>query len=183
MFFWWLFFQNKNCWHFKFSMNQIFGKSFIILKNWGIVVYYCWNYRPSNLLHHFIEYRLDQLNNKHTKIAVNLGKTIFWRPLSKEMSAKNLKFFGPCPSTTKWRLCKVIAKLNGNHVLMVNIVKLHEYQTFGLIKMHNMSKTWFANNKFNLLRWNKKHCSCISRAFSCQKLSQTWDSAFNYTGY
>ena len=29
------------------------------------------NYGPSKLLRQFIEYRLDQLNNKHTKIAVN----------------------------------------------------------------------------------------------------------------
>ena len=31
-----------------------------------------WNYRPPKLLLHFIKYRLDQLNNKHTKIALNL---------------------------------------------------------------------------------------------------------------
>ena len=30
---------------------------------------------------------------------------------------------------------------------MANIFKLHEYQTFGLLKMHNTSKIWFANNK------------------------------------
>ena len=59
-----------------------------------------------------------------------------------------MKFFGP--PTTKWRPCKIFAKLNGNHLLMANIFKLHEYQTFGLMKMHNMCKIWFANNIFSL---------------------------------
>ena len=61
-----------------------------------------------------------------------------FRLLLKEMSAKSLKFFGP--PTTKWRPCKIFGKLNGNHLLMANIFKLHEYQTFGLMKMHNMCK-------------------------------------------
>ena len=49
------------------------------------------------------------------------------------------------PSTTKWRPCKVLAKLDGNHLLMANIFKLHKYQTFSLMKMHNMCKIGFAN--------------------------------------
>ena len=56
-----------------------------------------------------------------------------------------------CPPTKKWRLRKIFAKLNGNH-LMANIFKLHEYQTFGFMKMHNMNKIWLANNKFSLLK-------------------------------
>ena len=52
------------------------------------------------------------------------------------MSAKSLKLFGP--PTTKWQPCKVFSKLNGNHLLMANIVKRHEYQTFGFMKMHHM---------------------------------------------
>ena len=59
-----------------------------------------------------------------------------------------MKLFGP--PATKWRPCKTFAKSNGNHFLMANIFKLHEHQTFGLMKMHNMSKIWFANNKFSL---------------------------------
>ena len=47
------------------------GKGLSYLKKWGIWVNYSWNYGPSKLLLRFIEYRLDQLNNKHTKIAVN----------------------------------------------------------------------------------------------------------------
>ena len=65
------FFQNKNCWHFEFIMNQIFRQKFIIFENLSIGVNYCWNYGLSKLLLHFIEYRLDQLNNKDMKIAVN----------------------------------------------------------------------------------------------------------------
>ena len=46
--------------------------------------------------------------------------------------------------------CKVFAKFNGNHLLMANIFKLYEYQTFGLLEMHSMCKIWFANNIFIL---------------------------------
>ena len=52
------------------------------------------------------------------------------------MSAKSLKLFGP--PTTKWWACKDFAKLSGNHLLLANVFKPHEYQTFGLIKIHNM---------------------------------------------
>ena len=45
---------------------------------------------------------------------------------------------------------EVFAKLNGKHLLMANIFKFHEYQTFCLMKMHNMSKIWFVNDKFSL---------------------------------
>ena len=74
-----------------------------------------------------------------------------------------MKFFDP--PTTKWRPCKIFAKLNGNHLLMANIFKLHEYQTFGLMKMHNMCKIWFANKIFSLLRWNKKYFSWFFKGF------------------
>ena len=111
-------------------MNQIFGQRFIIFKKWGIGVNYCWNYGSSKLLLHFIEYRLDQVNSKHTKIAVNSA----------------MQYFGP--TTTKWRPCKIFVKLNGNHLLMANIFKLYEYQTFGLMKMRNVCKIWFVNKIF-----------------------------------
>ena len=79
------------------------------------------------------------------------------------MSAESLKLFDS--STTKWWPCKAFAKLNEKHLLMANIFKLEEYETFGLIKMHNVSKIWFANNKFNLLRWNKKRFSWFFKGF------------------
>ena len=47
---------------------------------------------------------------------------------------------------------KVFAKLNENHLLMANIFKLHQYQTFGLMKIHNMCKIRFANNIFSEVR-------------------------------
>ena len=47
------------------------GKGLSYLKNWGMWVNDCWNYGSSKFLLQFIEYRLDQLNNKHQKIAVN----------------------------------------------------------------------------------------------------------------
>ena len=43
-------------------------------------------------------------------------KAIFRKSLSKEMSVESLMFF--VPSTTKWRPSKIIAKLNGNHLLL-----------------------------------------------------------------
>ena len=144
------------------------GKGLLRLKKWGIGVNYCWNYGPSKLLLHFTEYRLDQLNSKHTKNSSKLNSTVFWRLLSKEMSGKRLKFFGP--PTTKRRSCKIFAKLNGNHLLMANIFKLHEYQTFGLMKMHNMCKIWFANNIFSLLRWNKKYFSWFFKGFQLPEI-------------
>ena len=73
---------------------------------------------------------------------------MFWKPPSKEMSDKSLKYLGP--PITKWRPCKFFMKLNGNHLLMANIFKLHKYQKFGLLKMHKMNKIWFANNKFSV---------------------------------
>ena len=79
------------------------------------------------------------------------------------MSAKSFKFFGP--PTTKWQPYKIFAKLNGNHLLIANIFKHHEYQTFGLMKIHNMCKIWFANKIFSLLRSNKKHFSLFFKGF------------------
>ena len=49
-----------------------------------------------------------------------------------------LKLFGP--PTTKKRPRKMYAKLNGNHLLMNNIFKFHEYQRSGVMKIHNMCK-------------------------------------------
>ena len=43
--------------------------------------------------------------------------------------------------------CQIYSKWNGNHLLIASIFKLHKYQTFGLLKMHNMNKIWFTNNK------------------------------------
>ena len=148
MFFGGSFFKKQIADIWNFQWIKYLGKVLSYLKNLGIRVNYCWNYGPSKLQLQFIEYRLDQLNNKAHKNSSKLGNTVFCRLFSKQMSAKRLKLFGP--PTTKWRPCKVFAKLNENHLLMANIFKLHEYQTFGLMKMHNMCKIWFANNIFSL---------------------------------
>ena len=68
----------------------------------------------------------------------------------KKHLGKSLNFFAL--PTTKWLSCKIFERLNGNHLLTANIIKLHKYQTFGLLKMHNMSKIWFTNNKFSLCK-------------------------------
>ena len=143
------------------------GKGLLYLKKWGIGINYCWNYGSSKLLLDLIEYRLDQLNISYTnKNSSKLGNTVFWRLLSKEMSAKSLTSFGP--PITKWRPCKIFAKFNGNHFLMTNIFKRHQYETFGLIKIHNMCKIWFANKILSLLSWNRKYFPWFFKEFQLQ---------------
>ena len=121
------------------------GKGLSYLKNGGIGVNYCYNYGPSKLLLHFIEYCRDYFKSKHAKTAVNSTNTIFWKPLLKEISGKSLEFF-ELP-TTKWRPCKFFAKLNGNHLLMANIFKLHIWAKFDLSIINSAcEKVWFTIN-------------------------------------
>ena len=119
-------------------MNQIFGQRFII--KWGVGVNYCWNNGPSKLLLHFIEYRLDQLNIKHTEIAVNSTMQYFEGCSRKKCLLKVWRFLVHPPQNVKFTPpCKISTKLTRNHILLMdNIFKLHEHQTFGLMKMHNM---------------------------------------------
>ena len=140
MFFWRLFFQKNSADIWNFWWIKYLGKGLSYLKKWGIGINYRWDYGPSKLLLYFIEY---QQPHKNSSIFDN---TVFWRLLSKEMSAKSLMFFGP--PTTKWRSCKIFTKLNGQY--LVNIFKLHECKTFDLMKMHNICKIWFANSIFSL---------------------------------
>ena len=122
-------FFNKNCWHLEFLVNQIFGQRFIIFEKLRYIGQLLLNYELSKLLLQFIEYRLDQPYNKHTKIAINSPIQYFEGYSQKKESAKSLKLFGP--PTAKWRPCKVFTRLNGDDLLMANILKLHEYQAFG----------------------------------------------------
>ena len=144
------------------------GKGLSYLKNWGIGVSYCWNYGPSKLLLHFIDYRLDQLNSKYSKIAVSSAMQY-----SEGFSQKKclLKVWSVWSIHRKRRPCKFLAKLNRNHLLMANIFKLQEYQTFGLMKFH-MCKIWFTNNTFSLLRWNKKYFSWFFKGFQLPEIVQ-----------
>ena len=137
MFFRRLLFQKnakKNCGHVEFLKNQIFGQRLIIFKKLKHRAQ-LWNYGPSKLLLHFIEYHLDQLNKRHTKTAVNSAIQHFEGFTQKKCLLKVWSFL-----VHPWRSCKVFGKLNKNHLLMANILKLHKYQTFGLLKMHNMYK-------------------------------------------
>ena len=64
------------------------------------------------------------------------------------MFVESFKFFDP--PTTKWRLFKFFAKLNGNYILMANFSKLRKYQTFGLIELRDLSKGQLADRIFKL---------------------------------
>ena len=138
------------------------GKDLSYLKNWGIEVYYCWNYGLSKLLLHFIEYRLDQLNKKHTKIAVTSTIQYFEGHSQKKCLLKAWSFLVHLPQnggTVKFFQNWTETIFNGQYF------QVSKYQTFGLIKMHNMSKIWFVNNKINLLKWNKRHFPWIFNGF------------------
>ena len=132
----------------EFLTNQIFGSSYS--RNWGIGVNYCWNYGSSKLLLHFIEYCLHQLNSKYAKTAVSSTIQYFKSRCQKKCLLKVWSFLVHPPQNGS--PVKFFAKLNGNHLSMASIFKLHECQTFRLTKMHNMCKIWFANNMFSFMK-------------------------------
>ena len=86
------FFKIKFAGILNFQWIKYLGRSLSYLKNWGIGVYYCWNYEPSKLLLHFTEYRIDQLNNKHTKIVVNSAIQYFEGRCQKKCLLKVWRF-------------------------------------------------------------------------------------------
>ena len=59
-------YQITDIWNLE--LMKYLGIALSYLKNWAIWVNYFWNYGLLKLLLQFIEYRLYQLNNKHTKI-------------------------------------------------------------------------------------------------------------------
>ena len=65
------------------------------------------------------------------------------------MFGESFKFFGPSPPQNDGPL-NFFAKLNANHILMVNFSKLRKYQTFGFIELHNLSKGQLADGIFKL---------------------------------
>ena len=143
-FFWRLLFLKKVTDIWNFQWIKYLGKGLSYLKTRGIGVDYCWNYGLSKLLLHFTEYRLDQLNSKRKKTAISSTIQYFESCSQKKCLLKVFWYIH-----YKWRPCKMFAKLNGNHLLMASILKLHKYQTFSLMKMHNMCKIGFANNMFS----------------------------------
>ena len=147
----------------KFQWIKYLGKGLSYLKKWAVVAKYYWNYGLSKLPLHFIEYRLDQLNSKHKKTAENETIQYFEGCSQRKCQLKVWRFLVHPP-------CKIFTELTRNHFLRANIFKLHEYQTFGLIKMHNMCKIWFANNIFSLLWWNKKYFSRFFKGFQLPEI-------------
>ena len=61
-------------WNFD---ESIFGARFIIFDKLWYRSNYCWKYRLSKLLLHFIEYHLDQRSSKHIKIVKNSAMQCF----------------------------------------------------------------------------------------------------------
>ena len=120
------------------------GKGLSYWKNLGTEVNYCWSYRTSKLLLHFIGYSPDQLNNKPMKITANSKRQFSESHYQMKCLVKVCSFSVHPPQRFK-----IFAKLNRKYILMANIFKL-QLQTFGLMKMCNMSKIWFGNNKSSL---------------------------------
>ena len=106
--------------------------------------------QSQSILKQLDTHRLYQLvyPNQHLtyKNSSKLGNTVFWKATLK----RNVcwKFLVQPPQNSG--PVKSFGKLNGNHLLVANIFKLQEYQTFGLMKIHNMCKFWFANKIFSL---------------------------------
>ena len=64
------------------------------------------------------------------------------------MLGESFKFFDP--ATPKWRPFEFFPQLKGNLILMTNFSKLRKYQTFGLTKLHNLSKGQLADGILKL---------------------------------
>ena len=129
----------------------MFRKGLLFPKTWHRVNH-CWNYGPSNLLFRFFRYRLSHLTNRQTdKNSRKLDNTFFWKLTPKQLLGESFKFFDP--PTTKWYTFKLFAKLNGNHIVMANFSKFYNYQTFGLIVLHNLSKGQLGDRILKLWKW------------------------------
>ena len=120
------------------------------LKNWGIEVKYYWNYVPSKLLLHFIKARLDQLNNKHTKITVNSTKQFFESRYQKKGLVKVWSFLthqpqndGPVKFLQNWMETIFQWPIISN---FTNIRDLAQW------KCIVWKKLWFADNKLSLCK-------------------------------
>ena len=133
----------------NFPSIKYFCKGFLFVKILHIIVCYCLNYGPSNLLFRFFRYHLVILiTDRIDKNSRKLDNTFFWKLTAKEMFVEHFKFFDP--PTTKWRPVKCFAKLNGNYILMAAFSKLRKYQTFALIELHNLSKGQLVDRIFKL---------------------------------
>ena len=103
----------------NFQWIKYLDKGLSHLKNWGIVFYCCWNYGPSKLVLHFIEYRLDHLNKKHAKIAVNSAIQYFESCCQKKCLLKVWSFLvyppqngGPAKLLQNWTETNINGQYN-----------------------------------------------------------------------
>ena len=108
----------------NFKWIKYLGKDLSYLKNWGIGFYCCWNYWSSKLLLHFIEYRLDQLNKKHKKIAVNSAIQYFKGHSQKKCLLKVWSFLvhppqngGPVKLLQNWTKININGYYNIRHLV------------------------------------------------------------------
>ena len=102
-----------NIWNFQWI--KYLGKGLSYLKKRGIGVNYCWNYGPSKFLLHFMEYRGDQLNSKHTKIAVNSAIQYFEGCSQKKCLLKVWRFLvHPSQNSGHVKFCKIERKQSFN---------------------------------------------------------------------
>ena len=90
-------FQNKNSWHLRFSITQIFQLTFTISEIWHGTVSFCWNYGPLNLLYRFTGYSRQQLNIRQMKTGVNLVIHLFESSYQKEYLVKVSSFLTHWP--------------------------------------------------------------------------------------
>ena len=111
-FFWRLLSQNKNCLHFEFLMNQIFGQRFIRFERL--------RYRGQLLL-----------KLRAVEVATSFHISLFhihfifqyFESSSQKKCLLKVLIFGP--PTTEWQPCEMFVKLNGNYLL--NLVPTRPY--------------------------------------------------------
>ena len=94
---------------FKFPWSKHFARGLSYLKYWHISLRYCWNYGSSNLLFHFTDVRVVQLNKRQTKLAVKLAIHFLQRYYQKKCLLKVSSFFtqaaknnGPLKISQNW---------------------------------------------------------------------------------
>ena len=138
MCFWQLFFQSKNYQHFEFLMDQILGQRLIIFEKLRYRSQLLLKVRVVGVASSLIKCRLDQLNNKHTNIEADSEIQFFESHYQMNCVIKVWSFLtNPLQND-----CPLEFLRNSKETIfyLANIFKLYGYQTFGLMKTHNMSK-------------------------------------------
>ena len=121
---------------FNFLSVKYFGKGLFFSENLTYKSHLLLKLRAVELAASFLLLRSSwQQTDENSR---KLSNKFFWKLTPKQVFVESLEFFDP--PTTKWRFFKFFRKLNGNHILMANCSKLHKYQKFVLIELHNLSK-------------------------------------------